>query len=246
VRRALGVAAAAVIGVLAAAPIASAHSFVKGAQTVSHVTGGSALRDGVSAKVIHKDDELRLTNESGRTVIVLGYAGEPYLRFDPGGISVNVRSPSLPLSAVRFPALSRWRAALALHGKGAPKPSWIRVAAGSTYTWFDQRIHEVSRAKPAIVKEDPSQGHLLKSWVVPLTVGGAPATIDGILKYEPARIDWVAVFVPFVPVFVLFGAALGWLILPTRLALALPGRTSSASTSPAPPAAPAPGPGPAP
>jgi hypothetical protein len=49
---------------------------------------------GVSVNVVGGDKRLRLSNYSGQTVVVLGYTGEPFLRFSKNGVFRNARSPS--------------------------------------------------------------------------------------------------------------------------------------------------------
>jgi hypothetical protein len=173
---------------LAFAPAADAHSLSKGTRMVAQVT--STLPDGVELRVVSGDDELELRNASGRTIVVLGYTGEPYLRFDPGGgISANLRSPALALNATRFPPEREWRELT--RSAPAGSPDWQRVDDGDSYAWVDHRIHLITQAKPPLVRADPGKKHLLRRWTVPLEVGGSPVAVRGTLRYEPGGFDWV-------------------------------------------------------
>ena len=97
---------------------------------------------GPSAVLIDRDDRIRLTNGSDRTLVVLGYEGEPYLRFDAGG---GVGEPALARRSTRTPALRRRRA------PGRRRRQDARVGPRSssrTYEWHDHRIHWMSPIRP--------------------------------------------------------------------------------------------------
>jgi hypothetical protein len=190
---------------LAVAPAASAHGLSKGTRIVAEVTSVSPA--GLEARVLGGDDELRLTNGSGRDVVVLGYGGEPYLRFGArGGVSVNLRSPALALNAVRFPSAREWRELTAAPVRAAP--DWQLVEDGDTYTWVDHRIHLISKAKPAPVRADPDKQHLLRRWVVPLELSGGHGAVRGTLRYEPGGFDWLGSIPAIVAIVVILGAAI--------------------------------------
>jgi hypothetical protein len=190
---------------LVSAPAASAHGLSKGTRMVAEVT--SALPAGVDVLVVSGDDELRLRNSSGKTVVVLGYGGEPYLRFDPrGGISTNLRSPALTLNAVRFPPEREWRELTA--ATPPAKPEWQQVDDGDTYTWVDHRIHLISKAKPPAVRADPGKPHLIRRWTVPLEVGGERVAVRGTLRYEPGGFDWLGSIPAIVALVVIAAAAI--------------------------------------
>ena len=57
---------------------------------------------GLQLKVLYGDDQVWLDNRSGKTVVIDGYSGEPYLRFGPDGIYVNVNSPAGYLNQDRY------------------------------------------------------------------------------------------------------------------------------------------------
>jgi hypothetical protein len=49
---------------------------------------------GLKIEVLGSDDRFRLRNDSGRDILIQGYNGEPYLRFEAdGGILRNANSP---------------------------------------------------------------------------------------------------------------------------------------------------------
>ena len=55
--------------------------------------------------ILEGDDRLALTNSTGEPLVVLGYEGEPYLRFDAKGVHENVRSPAATLNDDRYARL---------------------------------------------------------------------------------------------------------------------------------------------
>ncbi len=57
---------------------------------------------GLKLKVLYGDDQVWLDNRSGKTIVIDGYGGEPYLRFAPDGIYVNVNSPAGYLNQDRY------------------------------------------------------------------------------------------------------------------------------------------------
>ena len=82
---------------------ASGH---RGSTLTGYVSTVSALEPpvlGVDAIVLGGDDRLRISNYSGKTIVVLGYEGEPYLRFDKQGVWANtslVRRISRPTATL--------------------------------------------------------------------------------------------------------------------------------------------------
>src|SRR5262245_36317873 len=88
VRHAVGVLGALVCAVWAVVRVtagpAGAHN-VGGGKYVSQVTDLSPTTPIVTASIGGGDELLALTVQPGHEVVVLGYGGEPYLRFDPDG-----------------------------------------------------------------------------------------------------------------------------------------------------------------
>ena len=107
---------------------------------------------GVEARVIDGDRKLRLQADPRLTVLVLGYAREPVLRFSERGVAVNDLSPTA------------WSDRLA-RGSG-PKfgaaPRWRRISSAHVFTWHEHRL-----APPA------PRGRTV-SWTVPLLLDGRP------------------------------------------------------------------------
>jgi hypothetical protein len=134
----------------------------------------------VSASVVGGDDRLHLSNYSGKTIVILGYDGEPYLRFTRAGVYENTRSPATYLNRFRYPP--------PLHpGTADPgaTPRWRRVSRGLSFNWHDHRIHWAARTPPAVVRQSPDKTHLIFNWRVPGRADGKPIAITGFLGYVP-------------------------------------------------------------
>ena len=99
--------------------------------------------EGVTAEIVGGDSFLRVRAEPGRTVVVRGYEGEPYLRFRPDGtVEVNRNSPAAYVNESRYgtdpPASADATAA----------PAWQEVAADGSYAWHDHRTHWMATNRP--------------------------------------------------------------------------------------------------
>jgi hypothetical protein len=137
--------------------------------------------DGLIVRVVQGDDQLHVRNDTGREVVIMGYEGEPYLRFQADGdVLRNANSPATYLNEDRYggadvPASASKRAT----------PRWEQVARGKAYDWHDHRIHWMSTIDPAKVREARDQPHHDFDWKVPGSVGGRPLAIAGSLDYQP-------------------------------------------------------------
>jgi hypothetical protein len=164
------------------APSAGAHGpEFRGSGYISSIAGVDPLVVGVLVNVIGGDARLRLSNYSGKTVVVLGYGGEPFLRFERRGVYENVNSPATYLSRTRYPS-----ARLPVSATPGAEPRWKRILRGASYAWYDHRIHWTSRDAPEIVREKPRETHLVFRWKVPARADGKRFVISGQLGYAPS------------------------------------------------------------
>ena len=126
------------------------------------------------------DRYLVLSNGSGKTTVVTGYDGDPYLRFRPNRVvEVNVHSPSKYVNEDRFGTLQPPASAT----PGAT-PKWKVVSTSGSYRWFDHRIHWMDRKPPQQVKDKGKRTKIF-DWEVPLKVNGQPVTAAGTLLWIP-------------------------------------------------------------
>ncbi|HUA75755.1 MAG TPA: hypothetical protein VL988_13450 [Solirubrobacteraceae bacterium] len=146
----------------------------------STITSVSPPAHGLGLQVLQFSDRLLLRNQTGKTVTVDGYEGEPYLRFQPGGaVEVNMRSPAYFLNQSFYGNVTVPPSASA---KAAPR--WQLVDRTGQYEWHDHRIHWMSPALPPQVK-DKGKRTLIFDWRVPIAVGGRPGDVAGRLFWEP-------------------------------------------------------------
>ena len=167
---------------LALASGAAAHPRAKGYSRgfQSKVLAVSPAVAGLTVTVVDGDDRLRVANESGTELLVLGYDGEPYLRIGPGGVQRNERSPSTYLNRDRFA-----RVAVPASADSRAKPRWRRVSPESSWQWHDHRIQWMGSGPPPAVRDAPRQTHVIFDWAVPGRFGGRQFTITGRLDDAP-------------------------------------------------------------
>jgi hypothetical protein len=132
----------------------------------------------VAGQVIDGDRKLELTVANGHTVIVLGDAGEPFLRFSPAGVALNTRAPTALINRLvpsgSVPALSPRVPAV-----------WVTVTRGSRFAWHDHRL----APRPAGTRNGDLGG-----WSIPLVVDGAHTAVVGRLWHDsgPRLWPWLA------------------------------------------------------
>jgi hypothetical protein len=144
----------------------------------SEVTAVTPAADGLTAEVVGGDSFLRVRVEPGREVVVLGYAGEPYLRVSADGtVEVNDRSPARWLNEDRLAAVD-----LPPDVDPQAPPAWRVIGQEGEAAWHDHRIHRMAPGRPG----PPA----VQEWRVPLTVDGRPVVIEGRYAYVPPPAAW--------------------------------------------------------
>ena len=173
-RRLVAVAVAVLACTLAATPALAASIDQTNVNYRSNITSVDPHISGLSLQILDYNDQLVLTNHSGRTVTVLGYGGEPYARIlADGTVQVNKASPAYYLNQnfygnVTVPPTASTTA----------KPQWVVVQKTGTYQWHDHRIHWMSPITPPQVK-DKAKKTLIFDWKVPIQVGPQQGAIAG-------------------------------------------------------------------
>ncbi len=200
---------------LAAAPGALSHGGSASELFLSQVTAIKPAVPGVTVLVLGRDDQIELDNRSGKTVTVLGYEGEPYLRFDASGVAVNLHSPARFLNMDRYA-----KVALPASADAKLPPEWDILTLGKRWSWHDHRSHWMSTILPPAAREAPDRPQLVFAWSIPLSVGGAAAQVAGRLDYVPPKEGSntgliVGIALP-VGIILLAGAATGLLVLRRR------------------------------
>lgn len=130
----------------------------------------------VSFDVIGGDSFIQLHAATGAEITIVGYFGEPYLRFLPDGrVQENRNSPTTYQNEERF-------------GTDAPEfadadaePDWTTVATDGTYAWHDHRAHWMQPIRPA----GQGPGDRIVEQVIPLVVDGSEVSVTVISTWEP-------------------------------------------------------------
>lgn len=143
----------------------------------------------VTAEVVGGDSFLRLTVPPEIDAVILGYEGEPYLRFfGDGRVGLNRHSPATYLNDDRYAS-----AEVPAHAQASAEPDWIIIAEAGTWAWHDHRIHWMSRTPAPAVGDGSAEVRVL-DWSVPVVVNGSPGEITGTLSWIPDRspLPWLA------------------------------------------------------
>lgn len=174
-RRSIAVAIAATLA-LALPAAAAAHSgnLVNALDYRAQVTStGTTGR--LSAAIIDGDRKLELRVPAASTVIVLGFAGEPFLRFTPAGVDVNERSPSAIATS-----LAKRGSVPSLDPRAAP--AWSHVSGEHRFAWHDHRLGP----RPGRTYPDGD----VAGWTIPLVVDGHRESISGRLLHASGPPLW--------------------------------------------------------
>ena len=119
-----------------------------------------------------------LENRTGREVVVLGYADEPYLRFtDTGMVLRNRAALTTALVAGRTPGPTA-------AADGTPRVTWEHVSHDPRFTWTDVRARWAATERPPVVQQDEHARHRVFDWALNVTVGGQPTLVRG-------AVDWI-------------------------------------------------------
>jgi hypothetical protein len=170
-----GAAAAALAVLCVAAPAALAHE--DNPNYRSEVRAIAPALPGLEARVLNYDDAIQLVYDGERPLVVEGYRGEPYLRFNPDGlVEVNRRSPSAYLNEDRFAKVE-----LPDRADHRARPSWATVAENGRYDWHDHRIHWMGEGTLPPQIEDEGERTRVFGWEIPMASGGRPVEVRGTL-----------------------------------------------------------------
>jgi hypothetical protein len=174
--------ALALLAVVTLAPAAAAHPRAEGSARgfQSKVLSVRPEVAGLAVTVVDGDDRLRIANETGTELVVLGYDGEPYLRIGERGVYRNERSPAAYLNRDRFA-----RVAVPLRADPAAEPVWRRLSRRPVWQWHDHRIQWMGAGPPTQVREAPRKTHAIFDWRVPARLGERAVTVAGRLDYVP-------------------------------------------------------------
>ncbi len=154
--------------------------------------------DDVEVTILGGDSFVQLVVDPGTEVSVVGYRGEPYLRFAADGVvEVNERSPARWLNDDRYGDTE-----LPPDVDAEAEPSWVVVATGGSYAWHDHRAHWMNEAKPP----GAEAGDVILEAVIPLRVDGEPVSVSVQSRLLAPPGPWASLVGALVGVAVVTGA----------------------------------------
>jgi hypothetical protein len=155
--------------------------------------------EGLSIRLVDAGSQIELHYDGPGEVVVLGYAGEPYLRIGEDGVFENLNSPATYLNR-SLTAETTAPAGIDAHDE----PEWRKVSARPVVRWHDHRAHWMGAVDPPAVRDDPRATRVvMDDATIPLLIDGQEAEIVVDVWYEPgppAWLGWTVVAVAFVVV----------------------------------------------
>jgi hypothetical protein len=142
---------------------------------VSAVTGIEPATPGLEVVVHGGGESVTLTNRTGKTVVVVGYSGEEYLRITGSAVDENANS----LTAVLNRTQGRGEVPEKFSSKNKLPVKWQRVNTSNTMTWQDFRTRWGADQRPPIVAKEPHSRHQVFAWAIQLKVANQPALVRG-------------------------------------------------------------------
>jgi hypothetical protein len=133
------------------------------------------LPDGVVVQVqASLAAQLVADNPTTTPLEVLGLDGRPFLRLSAAGVEADVTHPDFLTTSSPSGAAPRTAS------DGRP-PSWVRISSGTSWGWFDHRLHPTAIEPPGDVRQRMRLG----SWAVPLRYGDQEVEVRGSVDLEP-------------------------------------------------------------
>jgi hypothetical protein len=181
-------------GVAGNAPPAHAHAVtgVKPTNYKSEIVGISGPAGPVGVRLLDLGRRIELVNRGRADIVVLGYAGEAWLRVGPRGGFENAYSNSAYQERQRPGQAS---APPPDPAKASGPPRWRRTSDRSTVIWRDRRTRFDGPAPDAVLRA-PGQGHpVVPRWTVDLRRGAVTLSIEGRIRYvpPPSPVSWALV-----------------------------------------------------
>jgi hypothetical protein len=162
-----------VLLLLAGGTPAGAHGGATGGSYYATVTG---LSEPVAGVVVSGDGStLTVTSTAPDDLVVLGYAGEEFLRLSADGAWLAPDSPTT--RTVAGDSLVR----------RTTSGGWAQVAARGRYSWVDERVGQEPDATPPGVLQRPREHQVVGAWHVPVRYGDRALSIDGRTWWEPTQ-----------------------------------------------------------
>jgi hypothetical protein len=184
-RRVITVALLIPAGLALGVPSASAHGaspkpIPDAAHYLTQITGITPATAGISASIDPRGEWVEVSNNTAKTLTVLGYAREHYLRVAPDGVSENSYSPTLALNQSLFGDISQL-------GDSSLPANWRQTGTAHQIRWHDHRIHWMGAGRPPAVKAHPGTAQLIGRWSVHMTLDRQPLAVTGTLSWLPLK-----------------------------------------------------------
>jgi hypothetical protein len=141
----------------------------------ARVAGTRPATPGITARALDGDILLELRVAPTHVVVVLGYLGEPFLRFSSAGVEANLASPTAGSA----------RVIAAADGVPASGVKWHLVRRGHVLAWHDNRL----RPAPA-VSGHSGRPREVATWSIPLRVDGRATALVGSEWFSSGPSPW--------------------------------------------------------
>ena len=159
-------------GAVVAAGPAVAHE--SDPRVVHEVVGTTGLPDDVVVQAQPSlAAQLVADNPTSTPLEVLDDDGRPFLRLSSAGVEADVASAAFLGTASPSGVVPP--------GAATDEPRWVRISAGSSWGWFDHRLHPDRQGAPP----DPTRAVELDRWRVPLRYGADDAEVRGLVRFVP-------------------------------------------------------------
>ena len=128
-------------------------------------------------EIVGGDSFVLLRVPEGTSVVVIGYQGEPYLRYLPDGtVEENAASPSKYLNEERYGG------ELPEQADAKAAPQWEVVAGDGSYAWHDHRTHWMNEVPPPGL----GPGDQVAEGVIPLLWEGVEVDVTVVSVWQDA------------------------------------------------------------